>query len=51
MSKEQRRILEEHVRKVLLEDLKQKKASNATVRRVAEKIYKAVPLNKIKEAA
>jgi len=52
MSKEQRRIIEEHVRKVLVEDLNQKKATKAMVREVAKKIYKAVPaIRAIKEAA
>ena len=51
MSKNERQIIEEHVRKILMEDFNQKRASKAMVRRVAEKIYKAVPVQRIKEAA
>jgi hypothetical protein len=49
MSKEQRKAIEEHVRKVLSEDLKQKNVSQAVVREVAEKVFKAIPAATIKE--
>jgi hypothetical protein len=44
MRKEQRRVIEEHVRKVLSEDLNQKKVTKTMVRMVAEKVFEAIPV-------
>lgn len=51
MRKEQRKAIEDHVRKVLLEDLNQTKVPLTMVRQVAAKVFKAIPTVKEKQAA